>query len=617
MTRLVRPHLVALGLILTLCGGISLGLDALTINKRIKSDVEYLASDELEGRGLSTKGIEKAAGFIRDQFKQLGLASGTSDGSYFQYFDVWLSSRLLKDKTSMRITGPKDSVEKLTLGEDYQPLAYGGNGTFDAPIVFAGYGITSEEHGYDDYKDLDVEGKVVLVIRREPQQTDPESVFDGDELTEHASILTKMRNAHGRRAAALLLVSDPTTTPDVDDDSLVPVDYLGFKSPLSMPMAQISRKTVEKLLAQTPLKGLKEVEKAIDKDLKPRSVPLTGLGAEGSFAFERVKARVPNVIGVLEGKGPKADETIVVGAHFDHLGYGGMGSLAPKKTREIHNGADDNASGTACLIELARATAQRGVPPRRVVFIAFCGEERGLLGSRHYTKKDPIFSLDGTVAMMNFDMVGRLDEDKLTVFGTGSAKQFDEMVERLNGPRKFSLKKITGGTGASDHTSFYVAGIPVLHFFTGSHRDYHRPSDDADKINVVGIRRIADYADAILQELLEMKERPEYVKLKDEDPHAGMDISSTGPRPYLGTLPDYEDEVDGCLLNGVQPGSPAQKAGLKEGDIITAIDGKPVHTVREYATRLYRCKPGATVTITIKRGEEKKDLEVKLGSRGG
>lgn len=613
--RWLSRSIFASGLLIVALGTLSpaRALDKTQTEQQIGSDVEFLASDQLEGRGINTEGIRKAADFIREQFKESGLKSAVPDGSYFQPFQVRTDAAV--DEKSTHLVFERSGGDKITLemGKDYRPLSYGGTGSFNAPIVFAGYGITAEKEKYDDFSGIDVAGKVVIIVRREPQQDNPNSVFAGKELSEHAGLIPKIQNAWTNKAAAVLLVSDPFSTPTAEDDQLVSANYLGFANPVGIPVAQITQAAVNKLLGDTPLESLAAVEKKIDADLKPASMEIPGWKVEGEFKFDRVMTDLVNVVGMIEGEGPHADETIIIGAHYDHLGRGGSGSLAPG-SQEIHNGADDNASGTAALLEMARRFGTGPKPSRRLVFMAFSAEEAGLLGSRHYVKKGALFPLDKTIAMLNFDMVGRLDKEELTLFGTGTAKEFEPMLEEINSRHKLQLKKVALGSGASDHASFYNVDIPVIHFFTGTHKDYHKPSDDFDKINVPGILRVVNYSDDLLRSILSLDARPAFVKVQEEDPHAGMSLPG-GKMAYLGTIPDYGDEVEGVMLNGVREGSPADKGGLKQGDIIVAIAGTPIPNARALTFALYKHKPGETVEITVLRDHQKVNLSVTLGSR--
>jgi Zn-dependent M28 family amino/carboxypeptidase len=318
---------------------------------------------------------------------------------------------------------------------------------------------------------------------------------------------------------------------------------------------------------------------------------------------------VKNVVAVLEGEGPLADETIVLGAHYDHLGLGGAGSLAPWTT-DIHNGADDNASGTATLLEAARRLATSGEKPRRrIVFIAFTGEERGLLGSAHYVRQ-PRFPLESTVAMFNLDMVGRLNENKLQVFGTGTAKEFEPLVDKLGEQYGFQIAKHPGGFGPSDHSSFYAKKIPVLHLFTGTHSDYHRPSDDSPKINVEGMRRVADMLVDVVRATDAAEAKPTYIEIKRVEA-----LGDGGDRPYFGSIPDYGGNVEGLLLSGVVEGGPAEKGGLKGGDVIVKLGDSKITGIEDFDSALRKHKPGDKIKVTVQRDGKPVELEVTLSRR--
>lgn len=583
---------------------------------RLQSDVEYLASDKLEGRGIGTAGIFRAAEHIAQRFRELGLKPATDQG-YLQRFTIPQAWKSIPDQTRLTLTGPDGTEITLELGKDYQPLVYGDEGKFDAPIVFVGYGISDEKLNYDDYKNVDVEGKVVLLMRREPQQNDPNSVFDGTNITNHSAINTKVQNAWVNKAIAVLMVSDPWTVEKEKSDALVAADYIPNKGAATIPLAHITQAVADRILQSTPIGSVAAAEKAIDADLKPLSQPLQGWSAKGEYRFERINVEAANVVGVLEGEGPLAKETVVIGAHYDHLGFGGPGSLA-KASNAVHNGADDNASGTAVLLELARRFAERGTPPaRRLVFIAFSAEERGLLGSRHYVKNQPLFPLKDTVAMVNFDMVGRLRDNELTVFGVKTGKGLEALVDEAGKDSPLKLKKVDVGARNSDHASFYDAKIPALHMFTGIHPDYHRPSDDSDKINAAGMQLITDFSEKVIEKLVEQPKRLAYVEVKSSDPHAGLDLpKNSGPQPYLGTVPDYASQEEGAKLQEVIEGSPAAKAGLRGGDLIVELAGQPVKNVETYAQALYAQKGGATIKIVVLRDGKRVELDVKLGTKG-
>jgi hypothetical protein len=331
--------------------------------------------------------------------------------------------------------------------------------------------------------------------------------------------------------------------------------------------------------------------------------------------------KTKNVIGVLDGAGPHADETVVIGGHYDHLGHGGVfsGSLAPL-SRDIHNGADDNASGTAMVLELARRLgARRDPPPRRVVFMAFSGEERGLLGSQYYVRH-PLFPLASTVMMFNCDMVGRLnDKGELTMIGTGTSPGFEELVDALGKSSGLKIKKVSGmtdGFGGSDHQSFYPHDIPVLFAFTGVHRDYHRPSDDSDRINYAGMARIADYLELLMLDVVRRPERPAFARMADRGRLRIAVNRPTESSVFLGIRPGASPgRRPGVTIDEISADSPAAKAGLKVGDLITLLGGRKIANAVEFVESVGGHKPGDEVEILVEREGKELKLRVTLASR--
>ena len=374
--------------------------------------------------------------------------------------------------------------------------------------------MTTKKLDYDDYAGLDVKGKAVLILRREPQQAKDDSPFDGTRTTNFATFRHKATNAFQHGAAAVLLVNDAAGLKDGKDE-LLGFTAAGPELNSNIPFLMLSRAFADKLLADAGQPSLKELESRIDADLKPRSKPLDGWKLDAEVVIERKPVETKNVVGVLEGAGPLADETIVIGAHYDHLGHGGLlsGSLA-FLSKDIHNGADDNASGTALVIELARRLAKRADPlPRRVVFIAFSGEERGLLGSAHYVEH-PLYPLESTAMMFNFDMVGRLNEQKeLTVYGTGTTPGIDTLVDALGKSSGFAIKKIADGFGPSDQQSFYVRTSRSCSPSPGRTATTTGPATTPIGSTSQGMERIADFAELLVLDLARRPERPAFVKV--------------------------------------------------------------------------------------------------------
>lgn len=649
---------------------------AAAVEARLAEDVRYLASDELEGRGVGTAGLDKAADHLAARFASLGLKTDLFDGGPFQKFEMVVAvEQGPKEQNRLEFVGPKpadggaEPKFPLTLGENVQTLGIGGSNAFSAPVAFVGYGITAPNLKYDDYAGIDVKDKVVVILRKEPQQNNPHSVFDGTRPSQHAPFTRKIANAFEHGAAAVVLVNDhyelrtkrasderewreavdkladlrkkflekkDATAEDEakhrdevrplvdalqaiqarlsgDYDQLLEFNGAGSESGHpKLPVYFAKRAAVDAVFKAAGADSLETLERKIDENLEPASRLLTGWNAAGEANVVRKKATVKNVVAVLEGEGPLADETVVVGAHYDHVGRGGPGSgslaVAPW-TADVHNGADDNGSGTAALLEVARRYAAMGVKPkRRIVFIAFTAEERGLIGSAKYVR-EPRFALESTVAMVNMDMVGRLKDDKLIVYGTGTATEFDPLVESLNKKYQFKLTKHPEGFGPSDHASFYSKQIPVFHFFTGTHEDYHRPSDDTEKINFAGIRRITDMVCDVVDSIAQAEKRPEYKEVKVAQPNRGG-----GDRPYFGSIPDFAQEGEGYALMGVTKGGPADQAGLKPGDVIVKVGESRIGNLEDFDSALRKFKAGDKVPVVAKRGKDEVTVTVTLGA---
>ncbi|QDU90085.1 Aminopeptidase YwaD precursor [Pirellulimonas nuda] len=524
---------------------------------RVSQTTRFLASDDLEGRGVGTRGIELAAQFIAQRFAEIGLEDlAPSPGGPFDYFEIVTDTRLGEANTLV-FSGPQGDRQAARVDADYRPLAIGGTGEIDLPIAFAGYGITAQEADYDDYAGLNAAGKAVVLLRHEPRQDDPQSPLNGADDSVHAPFLKKAALAQQQGAAAVIFTTDPheakkrveqwdqriakldaeieaSRSADAargaptrllrrrqqyesrraeELDPLLDFTRAGEAAGCDIPLLYVRPSVIDQWLdAALPPNAqprtLRALEALIDATGRPLSFELPGSRIAGRVAIDRETSRAANVLGRLRGAGPHADEVIVVGAHYDHVGLGGQGSKAPG-SRAIHNGADDNASGIAALLEVARTLAERPQPPpRTIVFAAFAGEERGLLGSADYVA-DPPVPLERTVAMLNFDMVGRLRDNKLIVNGTASARQFDGWIDAANTRVGLDIAKIPDALGPSDHASFARQRVPVLHLFTGFHDEYHRPDDDFPLLNIEGIVRVAALAVGLVDEIA-AAERPEF-----------------------------------------------------------------------------------------------------------
>jgi hypothetical protein len=600
MKKLVSPVLF-----LALVTALAPGLDRESAVARLTADVTFLASDACEGRGPGTPGIDKAADYVASAFKAAGLKGGMSDGSYFQPFVIKGNPELGQPNT-LSVSLPSGALPAQALGTDFQPLGLSGSGSADAPVVFVGYGASIPGAHYDDFHGVDLVGKVVLMIRKLPRYgQDKHPLGDDQTIQQAASWVTKIDNAEQRKAAAVLVCND------VGEPDDVLTDLVRTGGAADIPAVHIKRATADRMLREGMGQTLSEIEKSIDANLTPRSAALKRVTAKLQVTVRRQPVNVKNVVAVLDGAGPLAKETVVLGAHYDHLGYGGRDSLAPGQ-KAIHHGADDNASGTAAIVELARRLAAD--PPanrRRIVFLAFSAEEVGLLGSAHYAK-EPLFPIEQTTAMVNLDMVGRLKGDadgkpRLEVGGIGTAKEFNDLLDRLNAKSGFALHKNSAGVGPSDHTSFYIKGVPVFFFFTGLHREYHKPTDTADLINYPGLVRVTDFVENLARHLATEAKRPEYVKGMSGTFSGGSGLS--GPR--LGFMPgDYGDDAGGVLVASVNKGGPAEKGGIQDGDLIVEIAGKPIKNMAAYMIVRNSMKRGEPVEITVQRKGERVKVTV-------
>jgi hypothetical protein len=503
---------------LVLAGAIAV-LSVSTLGADIEADrllehIKFLASDELKGRGNGTEGLERAAEYVARAFKDAGVEPGGNDATWFQPFE--LVAGLTVGRTNELTIEQGGKRVRLALGSGYYPLAANANENpavpsttlDDIPLVFAGYGLVAPGVGYDDYATVDVKGKAVLILSHEPQERDANSRLNGTRPMPQTTLQAKAAAARNRGARALVVVGDPSHQTDEANYGLFAADPDAENH--GIPVLRLSRDEMKPLIDAW---GLDNIARLIDRDLQPRSAALRGATIDYVEQLARNRRTVRNVIGVVRGSDPeKAKEAIVIGAHYDHVGIGGRLSVTPEATGQIHNGADDNASGTASIIEIARSIVQqRSRFPRTVVFIAFAGEERGLLGSAHYTT-DPTIPIENTIAMLNLDMVGRA-RGGVDVSGLELAPSMEEDLRaavKASG-EEFQIRRQGPGAGRSDDSSFIERRVPAINFFTGFHTDYHRPGDDWDKIDAPGTRRVAALALELAARLAARSERPEFI----------------------------------------------------------------------------------------------------------
>jgi hypothetical protein len=570
-------------------------------SSEIKSHIEYLASDDLEGRFTGSEGCEEVANYISEQFESYGLKP-MFGGEYNQSFPFISGLELGKNNSfTLKI---KDQSYELDLEKNYLTAPFSGTKKLSGQIIFAGYGISAPKLNYDDYAGIDVKDKIVLVMRFNPEYDNPHSKFD-----EYSTFRQKATVARDKGAKGIIFVNGHF--PVDADDKLMEFRYDRGSLLKDISAVHVKREFVDELFKAQNL-DFAEYQKKISETKNPASFEFTNstiLNLETEV--NEIKKESWNVAGYFEGNDPQLkNEYVVIGAHFDHLGYGETGSLYRGTDKQIHNGADDNASGTTGVLELAEKFASvKSQMKRSMIFVTFSGEELGLLGSNYFVNNSSI-PVNQMVSMINLDMIGRLDDEKkLIIHGTGTAKSWKDL---LNDKNSYNLKLSFNdeGFGPSDHSSFYGKQIPVLFFFTGTHTDYHRPSDDAERINYQGEEAVVRYVYDVTSSVVNRDTKPEYVNV----PRKEMDNAS-GWKVYVGTIPDYSTDVNGFKLSGVSEGSPAQKGGMKAGDIMIKFGDKKISNIYDYVYALKEFVPGDKVDVTVLRDGKELTFNLILGAR--
>jgi hypothetical protein len=601
----IRRALAVLSAAAALAGPASAGPPLAPEPEWLLDQVKALSAPAMDGRRSGTPGADLAAQHVARAFAAAGLRPGGDAGMYLQAFEVPIGVRL-GAPNALSAAGPP--ARAFALGADFVPLAVSESGREAAPLLFAGYGITAPDLAYDDYAGVDARGKLVLVVEGEPGRDDPASPFRRPEAYHYSEHRHKIINAREHGARGVLLVAHPSAS----RDALAPLG--GLAQPWGVLAASVTRRAADELLAPAG-RPLAALTAAIDAALRPASLPVGSAPVALEVTLEREHGRTANVIGVLPGTDPRRrGEAIVVGAHYDHLGHGGEGSLAPDQAGAVHPGADDNASGTAAVLGLARALAAAGGLPRTVVFAAFTGEEMGLLGSAEYVRR-PAVPLGRTILMLNLDMVGRPREGKLYLGGVDSAAELRGLV--AHAARGLPLTPELRGDpyGPSDHSVFYAAGVPVLFFFTGAHADYHRPTDTWDKIDAAGLAAVTLLAARLVEAVAAEPAPPVYVKVV-APPAERARGAGGGYGPYFGVLPDFgEGPGPGVKITGVRADSPAEKAGLRGGDVIVELGGVTLRTLNDLSFALRARRPGDQVDVRFMRDGQEHAARARLEER--
>ena len=575
-------------------------------SNRYIDDIKALTQPKMEGRSEGSKGLVRAEHLIVDRYKSLGLAPAGRHG-YLEPFTVTTGAKL-RGKNHLLVQNG-DVKTELKLNQDYVPFSYSGSGAVNSSLVFAGYGVTAEELGYDDYAGLDVKDKIVLVLRFEPAGFVAKTQKQGP--TAHGQLVSKVINARNHGARGIILVNGKLG--EGEEDLLARFGTSNGPQNVGILFAQVKNSVADTWL-KTAGKSLAEVHSDINSKTEPASFSLPdSLKLSLAVDIENTHATVNNVLAYMPGK---TDEYIILGAHYDHLGRGYFDSMAPSQIGEIHPGADDNASGTAGVLELARVLSPlRGQLPRGILFASFAGEELGLLGSAAWVK-DPTKPLDKAVAMINMDMIGRVKDDKIYVGGVGTGSSFRRVLEQASDDSHLKLELSQGGYGSSDHTSFVSKRIPVLFFFSGLHSDYHKPSDTWEKINSEGAARLLNVVARCTLELASDADKPTFAAAMDSNPHTGVSSSTGGGYgPYFGSVPDFGQTENGVKFSDVKPGSPAAKAGLKGGDVLIQFGDKPIKNLYDFTDALRRSKVGDVVPVTVLRDGKELKVDVKLEQR--
>ena len=569
---------------------------------RYVADIKALASPEMEGRGAGTKGLIRAEHLIEKRYKELHIEPAGVKG-YTQAFSVVTGARLKSDNRCVVQT--TDKKQELTIEQDFVPFSFSASGQVSAPVVFAGYGATADEFHYDDYAGLDVKDKIVVVLRYEPSGFSEKSAHHG--LTQHSQLITKAINARNHGAKALVVITGKLG--EGEEDVLTRFGSVSGPENVGIVMVQVKNAVADGWF-QAAGRSLKDVQEQINSSTKPDSFDLPeNLHVSLNIDIETMRAIVNNVVAWLPGQ---TDEYIIIGAHYDHLGRGNFDSLAPSQIGQIHPGADDNASGTAGVLELARLLApERGKLKRSILFMDFAGEELGLLGSAEWVK-EPTRPLAKAVAMINMDMIGRIKDEKVYIGGVGTGSTFKTVLDQAQKEAPFKIEYSAGGYSSSDHTSFVTKKIPVLFFFSGLHSDYHKPSDTWDKINGASAARLLDMVESVVVQLANTDQPPAFQVVAEEKPIGG---SGGGYGPYFGSVPDFGQVENGVKFSDVRPNSPAAKAGLKAGDILVQFGDKPIKNLYDFTDALRRSKVGDVVDVKVLRDGQPVTASVKLEQR--
>ncbi|MEE8153415.1 MAG: M28 family peptidase [Phycisphaerales bacterium] len=606
--------------------------------------VQTLANPFFEGRSAGTRGFEIATEYVEFYLREYGLEpafpiaqelpGGETDAalvSFQQPFAYGGARRRTFDLTGeyLAING-----EPLEHRKDFVVLAQSGGEKVTAPLTFVGYGIEEGEDGYRSFdEETNMTGRIALLLRYEPLNDEGTSQWAKRRFSRHARVTTKLESLVERGAAAIILVNPPAASEGSTTlESLT--SSASFSDALDIPLVQITPEVADHLLIESDPQGrdLATLRSLADAgeitSIALSDDVLVTVRGQANMEVRRQSNPSANVGGRLKGKGDGANQWIVIGGHMDHIGYGRSGGSMPNSRGQLHPGADDNASGTAGVLILAKrltefyANADEDADLRSILFIAFGAEEAGLRGSAHYVE-NPTIRLEDVSLMLNMDMIGRLRSNQLLVGGTSSAAEFDDLLARHVAPSGLTVYASAPGRGPSDHLNFYGADIPVLFFFSGLHDEYHRPGDHGYTVNPIGAVAVIDLAESIVTEVASRREPLTFRAGAEQNTRASNGPRRRGPSRsgasvQFGIVPNYRDQRDtGVLVDDLTEDSPAYVAGIKPGDILVEWDGEELTGLRRMGQLLREQKAGDVVVITVQRDDTFVKIEVELlGNEG-
>jgi len=570
----------------------------------VRTHVNRLASEEMEGRLTGTEGARRASDYIIQELERMGVRPLPARDSFRVPYEF--TSGVNDQGSTLSATGweaPSGSVRGLSFSD---------NGEVSGALLFAGYGITvpeSQGFGYDSYFGLDVRDKIVLVLRYFPEDatTDVKSV-----LARYSGLRFKAMNARDRGARGLLVVSGPRS-PNAGE--LVGMSFDSAVAGSGIVAAAIRGEVAEALFARMEGKTLADAQEALDSG-NPHVGGFEIPGAEIllNVRLQKETRTAENVVGYLPAttEGPLGGAMVLLGAHYDHLGRGTDGnSLAGKdEAGQIHHGADDNASGVAAVLAIAEKERSRD-RQAPVAFAFWSGEELGLLGSGEFVRGGAIPVAD-IAAYINFDMVGRMRDNKLVLQAAGTSSVWPRLIEQANVVVGFDVQVSEDPYLPTDVTSFNQAGVPSVNFFTGSHKEYHRPADRADLINYEDLERVTEFGALLVQKIASLEKKPDFIKVARAPQQGG---SRDTVRVFTGTIPDYATQVEGLLLSGVIEGGPAEEGGLLGGDVIVEFAGRKISNIYDYTYALDVVKIGEPVAVVYLRGGERRETKLTPRAR--